>query len=69
MWQNRAWTLGDVQLHEFDILFRTSDSRYYEIRNHELNWFYYKGNWKLLTQSFELAQLRETDVIRQFPLQ
>ena len=69
MWQNRAWTLGDVQLHEFDILYRTSDSRWYEIRNIEYNWLFYKGVWKLLTQSFELVQLRENDIVRQLPLQ
>jgi hypothetical protein len=68
-WQNRAWTLGDpLILHEFDIIYRVSDQRWYELRDIEPNVIMYKGVWKVMTQSFTLTQVGPNDVIRQFPL-
>lgn len=67
-WVNRAWALGDVQLHEFDALYRVSDGRWFTIRNWEPNYMFVTGAWRLLTQSFEVTQLAETSIERKFPL-
>lgn len=68
-WQGRAWTLGlPVVLHEFDIIYRVYDQRYYEVQNIEYNPIFYQGEWILLTQSFTLTQVAPNDVIRQFPI-
>lgn len=67
-WHGRAWTLGEPKLSEFDVVYRVSDQRWYEIKNWEPNYLHYKDEWKLLTQSFELTQLAQNDVIRKFPL-
>jgi hypothetical protein len=67
-WQGRCWTLGDTPLHEFDVLYRVSDNRYFEIRDYEPNVIMYQGNWKLMTQSFTVTEISPTDTIRSFPL-
>ncbi len=68
-WQGRAWCLGSpLQVHEFDIIYRVYDQRYYEVQNIEYNPIFYNNQWVLLTQSFTLTQVSETDVIRQFTL-
>lgn len=67
-WRNRTWTIGDVILHENDIIYRVSDSRWYEIVNWEPNWLFYKTSWKLLTQSFDVVQLGPNDITKQFPI-
>jgi len=68
-WQSRAWTMGDVVLAEKNILYRMDDERYFELKNWEPNYIKYKGEWKLLTQSFEVTQLSPTDCIRDFVLE
>jgi hypothetical protein len=68
-WEGRAWTLGSpLVFHEFDIIYRVYDGRYYEVKNIEYNPIFYQFKWILLTQSFTLAEVSPTDVARQFPL-
>lgn len=68
IYQARCWTLGDTPLHEFDVLYRVSDNRYFEIKDWEPNVIMYKGVWKLMTQSFTVTEISPTDIIRQFVL-
>src|ERR1700693_229103 len=57
-WQGRAWTLGSpLVLHEFDIIYRVYDGRYYEVQNIEYNPIFYQFKWILLTQSFTLTEV------------
>ena len=71
-WQNRGWTLGTLsgfpQLHEFDLVYRVADQRWYEVKDWEPNMMEYKGKWEILTQSFTLTQLAEKDAMRGFQL-
>lgn len=68
-WQGRAWTLGSpLVLHEFDVIYRVYDGRYYEVQNIEYNPIFYQFKWVLLTQSFTLTEISPTDIIRQFPI-
>lgn len=67
-WKARAWTVGDVVLHENDIIYRVHDNRWFEITDYEPNIITYKDAPKLLTQSFTLVQLGPNDVVKDFPL-
>lgn len=68
-WLSRAWTLGsEVQLHNGDIIYRASDDKWFEVIDYEPNLFFYKGEWKLLTQSFGVTHLGPNDVLRSYPL-
>lgn len=67
-WQGRVWTTGTPVLHEFDVLYRINDQKYFEIRDWQPNPIFYQNNWVMLTQSFQVTEISPTDVIRQFPL-
>jgi hypothetical protein len=65
-WNSRGWAMGDVTLAERNILYRLDDQRYFELTNWEPNYFRYKDEWKLLTQSFDVTQISPTDCMRDF---
>lgn len=68
-WINRVWTLGTpYNFKEFDMVYRVSDGRWYEVQDIEPNYIFYQDAWTLLTQSFTLTELAQTDIVKQFPL-
>lgn len=68
VWQSKAWAMGTPKLHEFDVLYRLDNGKYYEIKNWSPDIKPYRGEWKTFVQAFDVIELVETDVIRQFPL-
>lgn len=69
---NTCWTMGDKvnypKLSEFDIIYRVDTKRWYEIKNYNPNYIFFKGASTLATQSFEVQQLADTDDIKNFNL-
>lgn len=67
-----CWTMGDrigyPALHEFDIIYRIDTQEWYEIKTYNPNYFYFNNQSALITQSFDIAMISPTDVIRSFPL-
>lgn len=68
IWQSRAWTMGEPKLSEFDILYRLDNGKYYEIKSIAYDIKPFRGTWKTFVQSFDVTELVETDIIRQFTL-
>lgn len=67
IWQSRAWAMGTPKLHEFDILWRQDNGKYYEIKDWSPDIKPFRGEWKLFVQAFNVSELQKNDPITEFP--